>query len=138
MPPPSRRSPSSRTSAPEGYRTLARLREAALKADAGDLPGALALWDQVAADASADPLLRDLASLLWAEHQIDSGDPALLEARLKALAAPENRLARAGRGAARAAGHAPGQDGPGEGDTCGVWRRTRRRRMVCAGGPTAC
>ena len=69
-----------------GYATLARLREAALKADAGDLPGAAALWDQVASDSSADPLLRDLANLLWAQHLIDSGDPSLLEARLKALA----------------------------------------------------
>ncbi len=77
-------------SAPEGYRTLARLRAAALKADAGDLQGATALWDQVAGDGSADPLLRDLASLLWAQHLIGSADPALLEARLKALAAPDN------------------------------------------------
>jgi hypothetical protein len=76
--------------APEGYRTLSRLHEAALKAALGDLPGALAVWDQVAGDRSADPLLRDLASLLWAEHQIDSGDPSLLRARLKLLAAPEN------------------------------------------------
>ena len=76
--------------APEGYATLSRLREAALKAAAGDLPGAGALWDRVAGDSSADPLLRDLASLSWAEHQIDTGDPALLEARLKALAAPDN------------------------------------------------
>jgi hypothetical protein len=76
--------------APEGYSTLSRLREAALKADAGDLSGAAALWDQVASDSSADPLLRDLASLLWAQHQIDSGDPSLLEARLKALATPDN------------------------------------------------
>ncbi len=76
--------------APEGYRTLARLREAALMATAADLPGALALWDQVAADTSADPLLRDLASLMWAQHQMDGGDPALLRARLRALTAPEN------------------------------------------------
>ena len=60
---------------PEGYATLARLREAALKADARRSAGAAALWDQVAADASADPLLRDLASLLWAQHLIDTGDP---------------------------------------------------------------
>ena len=79
--------------------------------------GAAALWDQVAADSSADPLLRDLASLLWAQHQIDSGDPSLLEARLKALAAPENRLACAGRGAACAAGPAPGEGGSGQDDT---------------------
>jgi hypothetical protein len=76
--------------APAGYATLSRLREAALKADAGDLAGAAALWDQLASDASVDPLLRDLASLLWAQHQIDSGDPSLLESRLKALAAPNN------------------------------------------------
>ena len=76
--------------APAGYATLSRLREAALKADAGDLAGAAALWDQLASDSSVDPLLRDLASLLWAQHQIDSGDPSLLEARLKALAAPNN------------------------------------------------
>ena len=78
------------TASPEGYATLARLREAALKADAGDLQGATTLWDQLAGDSSADPLLRDLASLLWAQHQIDSGDPSLLQARLKALAGPEN------------------------------------------------
>jgi hypothetical protein len=78
------------TALPKGYATLARLREAALKADAGDLQGATELWDQVAGDSSADPLLRDLASLLWAQHQIDTGDPSLLQARLKALAAPEN------------------------------------------------
>jgi hypothetical protein len=78
------------TTAPAGYRTLARLRGAAAKAASGDLPGALALWDQVAADTSADPLLRDLASLMWVEHQIDSGDPALLQARLAPLTAPGN------------------------------------------------
>ena len=76
--------------APEGYRTLARLRAAALKAGTGDLSGAAQLWNAVAADGSADPLLRDLASLLWAQHQIDTGDPSLLEARLKALAMPGN------------------------------------------------
>ena len=73
--------------APEGYRTLARLRAAALKADAGDRQGAAALWDQVAADGSADPLLRDLASLTWCLYHADKGDPALLEGRLKPLAA---------------------------------------------------
>jgi hypothetical protein len=76
--------------APEGYRTLGRLRAAGLKADAGDLPGAIALWDEVAGDAAADPLLRDLASLVAVQHQLDHGDPAQLEARLKPLTAPEN------------------------------------------------
>jgi hypothetical protein len=76
--------------APDGYATLARLREAALKADSGDAQGAAAIWDKLAGDSSADPLLRDLASLLWAQHQIDSADPSLLEDRLKVLTAPEN------------------------------------------------
>ncbi len=76
--------------APDGYRTLARLQAAALKAQSGDNQGAAALWTDVATDSSADPLLRDLASLLWCQHQIDTGDPALLEARLKALAEPGN------------------------------------------------
>jgi hypothetical protein len=72
--------------APEGYATLARLREAALKADSNDLQGGAALWDQVAADQSADPLLRDLAVLLWAQHLLDKADPGILQARLKPLA----------------------------------------------------
>lgn len=75
-------------SAPVGYRTLARLRAAAMEADGGHLPQALAVWDSIAADRDADPLLRGLATLLWAQHQIDSGDPGVLEARLKPLAEP--------------------------------------------------
>jgi hypothetical protein len=71
--------------APGGYRTLARLQSAAIQAHNGQPQQALALWNQVAADPSADPLLRDLATLLWAQWQINSGDPGLLEARLRPL-----------------------------------------------------
>lgn len=73
--------------APEGYRTLARLREAALRATAGDLPAALTLWDKISADTQADPLLRGLADLLWVQHQVDAGDPAAVEGRLAPLIA---------------------------------------------------
>jgi hypothetical protein len=76
--------------APDGYRTLARLQTAAQKAEAGDKAGAAALWNDVASDTAADPLLRDLASLLWCQHQIDSGDPGILAARLTTLAEPDN------------------------------------------------
>ena len=76
--------------APQGYKTLARLREAGLKADAGDLPGAVGSWNRVAADPNADPLLRDLASLLATQRELDHGDPGQLEARLKPLAEPGN------------------------------------------------
>lgn len=70
---------------PEGYRSLARLRSAALHASTGDLPGALAMWDKLSADTSADPLLRDLASLMWVQYEVDSGDPAAIEGRLQPL-----------------------------------------------------
>ncbi len=71
--------------APEGYRTLARLRAAALRAGTGDLSGALNDWDAVANDSAADPLLRDLARLLAAQRQVDAGDPSAIEARLQPL-----------------------------------------------------
>lgn len=77
-------------SASPGYRPLAELQEAALRADTGDLPGALALWDAVAADSAASSILRSLASLLWVQHQIDKGDPSLLAARLAPLMSPDS------------------------------------------------
>jgi hypothetical protein len=73
-----------------GYRTLARLQEAGLKAAKGDLAGASVIWDAVAADRGADPLLRDLATLQWAIHHLDTADPAQLAAGLAPLAAPSN------------------------------------------------
>lgn len=73
-------------SAPAGYRTIALLRAAALQAEAGDRAGALALYDRVAADSSADPLYRDLASLMWVLRSLDSGDPATLAARIAPVA----------------------------------------------------
>jgi hypothetical protein len=77
-------------SAPDGYRTLADLKAAGLLADAGNIQGAVDLYNQVAADQKADPLLRDLASLLAAQRQLDNGDPAQLAARLGPLALPGN------------------------------------------------
>jgi hypothetical protein len=76
--------------APEGYKILARMRAAGVKADTGDVPGAVALWNAVAADSGADPLLRDLASLFATARELDHGDPAQLQARLKPLAEPGN------------------------------------------------
>jgi hypothetical protein len=75
---------------PEGYKTIARLRVASLKADAGDLQGAESLWNAVASDSSADNLLRDFASLMAAGRELDHGDPAQLASRLKPLAESGN------------------------------------------------
>ena len=69
-----------------GYRTLARLQEAGLKAEAGQVAAASALWDQVANDGDADRLLRDIATLQWAIHNVDHGDPGQVAARLGPLA----------------------------------------------------
>ncbi len=76
--------------APAGYRTLAQLREAALRWDAGDTTAALTLWDKVSADSEADPLLRDLGTLLWAQHSLDRGDPAAISARTAKLERDRN------------------------------------------------
>ncbi len=75
-------------SSPTGYRTIALLRAAALKAEAGDRAGALALYDRLAADSTADPLYRDLAALMWVLRSLDSGDPAVLAARIAPVARP--------------------------------------------------
>jgi hypothetical protein len=72
---------------PSGYRILARLRAAALLAEAGDRPGALALWEEVSRDPAADELWRGHASLMWALHGIATEPPAALAARLAPLAA---------------------------------------------------
>lgn len=76
--------------APEGYRTLARLQDAAIRASSNDLPAALSLWDQVSSDTTADPLLRSLADLLWVQHQVDTGAPDAVEGRLAPLLAPDS------------------------------------------------
>ena len=72
--------------APTGYRVLTRLRAAALAAEAGDKPAALAIWNQVSADAGADPLYRDLATLMWATHALEPANAAEIRARITPLA----------------------------------------------------
>ena len=70
---------------PDSYRTLARLQQAALEAKQGHEAAAAAMWNAVAEDGNADPLLRDLAVLLWTEHQLGTGNPQLLRERLAPL-----------------------------------------------------
>ena len=56
---------------PAGYRVLARLRAAALAMRAGQKKLALTLWQEVAKDPGADPLLAGLGRLLWVTAQVD-------------------------------------------------------------------
>lgn len=74
--------------APTGYRTLGRLRAAALLAETGQLDAALTAWEALARDTETDPLYRDLATVLWGLHALDQGDAAMIEARMGPLAVP--------------------------------------------------
>lgn len=73
-----------------GYGALAALERAAVKAKAGDLDGAGAIYEQLANKDSEPQNLRDLARLLRAMRLLDSGDPAALKASLEPLTAPDN------------------------------------------------
>jgi len=72
--------------APPGYRTLARLRAAALLAETGQTDAALAEWNAVAADTALDSLYRDLATVMWGLHAVDRADAGEIIARLTPLA----------------------------------------------------
>lgn len=69
-----------------GYATLARLQEAALRAKAGDTVGAVRVYDALAGDDAVEPLYAELAAVLSAMHQLDTGDPTALRARLRPIA----------------------------------------------------
>lgn len=73
-----------------GYATLARFREAKFRADAGDRAAAIAIYDGLAADTAAEPMLRDLATLYSVRMQMADGDRAALTARLEPLTATDN------------------------------------------------
>jgi hypothetical protein len=71
--------------ADHGRAVLARLEEAASKINSSDIPGALAVYDQVAADSSVDPGFRDAATILSARYTLDKGDPQTVIAKLQPL-----------------------------------------------------
>ncbi len=75
---------------PGSYRTLARLQRAALRADGGDVAGAVEIYDNVAADDSVDPALRHAATILSVLNSLDLPkiDRAKLDAKLAALDTP--------------------------------------------------
>lgn len=68
-----------------GRAVLARLEEASAKLDAGDTPGAIAIYDRLAADGSIDPKFRDAATILAARYTLDKGDVKAVIAKLKPL-----------------------------------------------------
>ena len=70
-----------------GMAGLAQLNAAALLIREGKTAEAIAVYDKLAANGSVGPVYRDLASLLSVMHQLGSGDPAQLQARLQPLTA---------------------------------------------------
>jgi hypothetical protein len=73
-----------------GRAALARFEEAAVKVKGGDIDGAIAIYDQLAADGAADPVFRDAATLLAARYGLEKGDPAAIIARLQPLTNASN------------------------------------------------
>tara|TARA_Y100001936_G_scaffold247655_1_gene293979 strand:+ start:45236 stop:45886 length:651 start_codon:yes stop_codon:yes gene_type:complete len=71
----------------QGYAVLSRFHQASIKAETGDLDGALTLYDEIAADNDVDKSLRDAAVIFSVSRQVDGGasERAKLDARLKPL-----------------------------------------------------
>jgi hypothetical protein len=74
----------------DGFAVLARFRQAALKAEAEDEAGAIALYDAIAADSSVAQPFRDAAALVAAQRLVDSAEAAEIERRLGPLAGADS------------------------------------------------
>ena len=70
-----------------GYAGLAAFEEARLRVASGDIGGAIAVWDRIAAESGLGEGFRSAATLLSVLAQIDAGDPGVLGGRLEPLAA---------------------------------------------------
>lgn len=68
-----------------GYASLARLHEAALRAERGDRDGAIRIYQALAEAGDAKVDLRNLALILWAFHSVDTAEPAQMTERLRPL-----------------------------------------------------
>jgi hypothetical protein len=77
-------------SAGSGVGTLARLHQAAALVRAGQSAKAIEVYDQLAADGSVDPIFRDLAVLLAAQHRADGPEAAAAALKLAPLTQDAN------------------------------------------------
>lgn len=64
---------------------LAQLQQAGISLKLKEKDKALAVYDALEKNEKADPLFRQLATLLAVQTQLDEGDPATLRARLESL-----------------------------------------------------
>lgn len=70
-----------------GYGGLAAFEDARLRADGGDIDGAIAIWDRISETSSLGESLQTAAVILSVLHQIDTGDAQSLRHRLEPLSA---------------------------------------------------
>lgn len=77
-------------SAGGGVGTLARLHQAAALVRAGESGKAIEVYDQIAADGSVEPIFRDLAVLLAAQHRADGPEAAAAALKLAPLTQDAN------------------------------------------------
>ena len=77
-------------SAHAGRATVARFEAAALRARAGDQAAAIAAYDAIAKDNAVDQIYRDLATVLWGLHALDTVDPQVVVDRLAPVTARDN------------------------------------------------
>jgi hypothetical protein len=61
-----------------------------LRARAGDEAAAIAAYDATAKDGAVDPTYRDLATVLWGLHAVDTLDPQVVIDRLAPVTNPDN------------------------------------------------
>lgn len=74
----------------EGYRVLARFRQAALAAEGGDAEAAVLTYDAIKNDTAVPSLFRDLAVLLSVIRQAEGGDASALSQSLAPLTEADN------------------------------------------------
>lgn len=79
-----------------GYPVLAEFRKAALLAEQGDIPAAIAAYDALA-NSQSNMRLRELALLLAGNLLVDSGSLADVEARIATLATDDGQFRRIAR-----------------------------------------
>jgi hypothetical protein len=76
--------------AEQPYSVLARFESAALLAEQGDTAAALEAYDTLAADSAVEARLRSVATIFYALHALDTGEPAEIIARLEPLTAVDS------------------------------------------------
>jgi hypothetical protein len=78
------------SSAHAGRALVARFEAAALRVRAGDEAAAIAAYDAIAKDTAVDQIYRDLATVLWGLHALDTLDPQVVVDRLAPVTAQDN------------------------------------------------